>query len=170
MLLLKTEPCSYQGSLNAQFRFIALVGLFTLHFICGLYDKSSQSHMNYNTTVQPEVALREIPLVSDLGPHMKVAQTRSDHWTDRIACDWCFLRCSAWNPEIHRIGDTFVQNNFAALAYSVTRPITASYHHNISPPPRRSSSLKKPPSMSDRSLSKSSPLLNRLISVFKPNR
>ena len=79
MLLLKTEPCSYQGSLTAQFRFIALVGLFTLHFICGLYDKSSQSHMNYKTTVQPEVALREIPLVSDLGPHMKVAQTRSDH-------------------------------------------------------------------------------------------
>ena len=76
MLLLKTEPCSYQGSLNAQFRFI---GLFTLHFKCGLYDESRQIHMNYKTTVQPEVALREIPLVSDLGPHMKVAQTRSDH-------------------------------------------------------------------------------------------
>ena len=79
MLLLKTEPCSYQGSLNAQFRFIALVRLFTLHFKCGLYDESRQIHMNYKTTVQPEVALREIPLVSDLGPHMKVAQTRSDH-------------------------------------------------------------------------------------------
>ena len=47
-----------------------------LCFKCGRYDEcgsrvTSTSH--YDTTAQPEVALREIPPVSDSGPGIQVA-------------------------------------------------------------------------------------------------
>ena len=44
----------------------------------------SKSH--YDTNVQPEVTLREIPPVSDSGPRIEVAQTRIEQTRFCVIC------------------------------------------------------------------------------------
>ncbi len=50
-----------------------------------------KSPMNHNMTVQTDVKLQNIGTVSDLGPHMEVAQFRN--WKDQNPCGLCCLHC-----------------------------------------------------------------------------